>query len=272
MTRCSTELDVLVDPKTQKIIDIYDNDHYYDLTTRGMALAEKTEWRNKSSALRAGSDSENLKKIKQGMRMMYESEQQPASTLAGENAPGTKAARSNLNKTKIKQYAVKNYKNPKSGRSGVPYVSFAKSGGDCTNFVSHALLAGGATINDPGGAGIKAKGWYFRSSKNRSTSFTGVRELHAFVTKNRSKGLGGTAVTYSSKPGSWETGDIQQFHSGSRWIHSTVITGSYFSADRTRKYSIVTYRSTEAWGKTNIKSKDIYPGKARRVLLLYNYK
>ena len=61
-----------------------------------------------------------------------------------ENEPIMAKASSTLDKTKIKNYALNNYKNPKPGRSGVPYGDFRSNGGDCTNFVSHALLAGGS--------------------------------------------------------------------------------------------------------------------------------
>lgn len=66
-----------------------------------------------------------------------------------------------------KQYALS--PNPR-------FYHFKDLGGDCTNFISQCLLAGGcAMIYD------KAKGWFYNSISDRSYSWTGVAFLQQFL-------------------------------------------------------------------------------------------
>lgn len=72
----------------------------------------------------------------------------------------------------------------------MPYYDFSKikNNYDCTNFVSHALLAGGAKPYKPSGAtGIIGTGWYYTNLDNRSSSWSGVSYLYSFLTSNRKK-------------------------------------------------------------------------------------
>ena len=55
------------------------------------------------------------------------------------------------------------------------YYDFDGLGGDCTNFVSQVLAAGGAEQN------YSQNGWYFNSINNRSPSWSGVNELYEFL-------------------------------------------------------------------------------------------
>lgn len=57
------------------------------------------------------------------------------------------------------------------------FYDFAGTGGDCTNFVSQAILAGSCTMNF-----TPTYGWYYRSSRDRSPSWTGVEYLYDFLT------------------------------------------------------------------------------------------
>ena len=57
------------------------------------------------------------------------------------------------------------------------FYDFDGSGGDCTNFVSQAILAGSCVMND-----TPTYGWYFRSAADRSPSWTGVEYLYDFLT------------------------------------------------------------------------------------------
>ncbi|WP_281170123.1 amidase domain-containing protein [Paenibacillus pinihumi] len=69
---------------------------------------------------------------------------------------------------------------------------------DCTNFVSHALLAGGAVVYDTNGTGISSTGWYYRRLSNRSSSFSGVPNLHNFLVNNTTKGPARTSINYTT--------------------------------------------------------------------------
>lgn len=63
------------------------------------------------------------------------------------------------------------------------YYDFENLGGDCTNFASQCIYAGSGVMNY-----TPTFGWYYRSSYDRSPSWTGVRYLYDFLTTN--KGIG----------------------------------------------------------------------------------
>lgn len=140
-------------------------------------------------------------------------------------------AKTSLTRTDIRDWARNNYNkdDPTSSSSSVPYYDFSELDGawDCTNFASHALLAGGATLHDDGGSGITGTDqWYYRSSANRSSSWAGVNQLYQFLTRsnpgNSNKGPYGTLKTLSYANAF--LGDIVQGHNGTIWRHSTVVT------------------------------------------------
>ncbi|MDR0314925.1 MAG: amidase domain-containing protein [Oscillospiraceae bacterium] len=63
------------------------------------------------------------------------------------------------------------------------YYNFDGMGGDCTNFVSQCIYAGGAVMNY-----VPDLGWFYVSSKKRSAAWSGVQYLYNFLTKNKSVG------------------------------------------------------------------------------------
>lgn len=62
------------------------------------------------------------------------------------------------------------------------FYHFGGIGGDCTNFISQCLLAGGATMN------YSPLGWFYISSSNRSASWTSVQYLQEFLLSGKSVG------------------------------------------------------------------------------------
>ena len=95
-------------------------------------------------------------------------QQKEAVDLAIGNIVQAKASYKWLNDAKIKTWVRNNFnkQNPSSGGKGVPYYDFSKISGnyDCTNFVSHALLAGGANVYKPSGSsGVSSKGGIFQT-------------------------------------------------------------------------------------------------------------
>lgn len=62
------------------------------------------------------------------------------------------------------------------------YYNFDGIGGDCTNFVSQVLAAGGAQQN------YSPNGWYYNSLNDRAPSWTGVNEFYTFLTSRHSIG------------------------------------------------------------------------------------
>ncbi len=96
------------------------------------------------------------------------------------------------------------------------YADFTSMGGDCTNFISQCLHAGGAAMNY-----TPVTGWYYISMNNRAPAWTGVEEFFRFLTTN--KGKGPFAVTATIKD--IQPGDVVQlsFNGGRRYAHSLLV-------------------------------------------------
>ena len=96
------------------------------------------------------------------------------------------------------------------------YYDFENIGGDCTNFASQCIYAGAQTMNY-----TSVYGWYYRSSYDRTASWTGVEYLYKFLVNNR--GLGPYASIVSQREA--KPGDIVQLGGKSgNFYHSPVIT------------------------------------------------
>ncbi len=63
------------------------------------------------------------------------------------------------------------------------YYSFNGIGGDCTNFVSQCIYAGAGVMNY-----TPEFGWFYRSTNDRTASWTGVEFLYDFLIQNHSVG------------------------------------------------------------------------------------
>ena len=96
------------------------------------------------------------------------------------------------------------------------YYNFENDGGDCTNFASQCIYAGAGIMNF-----TPVMGWYYRSSSDRTASWTGVEYLHQFLVNNRSVGpYGREALQQEAQPG-----DIVQLGTqDGDFYHSPIIT------------------------------------------------
>lgn len=101
------------------------------------------------------------------------------------------------------------------GRNPV-YYNFNNIGGDCTNFASQCIYAGAQTMNF-----TSVLGWYYRSSYDRTASWTGVEYLYEFLVNNLGVGPYARIVPQEkAKPG-----DIVQLGTkGGGFYHTPVIT------------------------------------------------
>jgi hypothetical protein len=98
------------------------------------------------------------------------------------------------------------------------FYDYTSLGGDCTNFASQVLWAGGSLMNyDP------RSGWYYIDPNRKSPSWTGVNFLYDFLVNNRGRGPFATLV----QPGEALVGDLIQlsFRGGGKFDHTLVITG-----------------------------------------------
>ena len=85
---------------------------------------------------------------------------------------------------KYNRVAAANYAKKWALSANPKFYHFGGIGGDCTNFISQCLLAGGAKMNYH-----PINGWFYRSSYNRSASWTSVYYFHKFILANLSPGI-----------------------------------------------------------------------------------
>lgn len=96
------------------------------------------------------------------------------------------------------------------------YYNFEEIGGDCTNFASQCIYAGARVMNY-----TPTFGWYYRSSYDRSPSWSGVEYLYNFLVNNRSVGPFAHEISAAKA----QPGDIVQLGTADgHFYHSPVIT------------------------------------------------
>ena len=96
------------------------------------------------------------------------------------------------------------------------YFHFDGIGGDCTNFISQCLLAGGCKMNYD-----KYYGWFYINKDNRSPSWTSVKYLQRFLLDNKSPGIKAKILPIQQL----EIGDsIQIRQNPNEFNHSVIIT------------------------------------------------
>lgn len=94
------------------------------------------------------------------------------------------------------------------------YYNFEQLGGDCTNFVSQCLFAGGAVMNF-----TRDTGWYYRSLSDRAAAWTGVEFFGRFVLNNKGVGPFGKLVPVDEAA----AGDVIQLGNGTGFYHSLLV-------------------------------------------------
>lgn len=104
------------------------------------------------------------------------------------------------------------------------FADFTGGGGNCTNFVSQALLAGSSVMDF-----TPTFGWYYRSIDDRAPAWSSVESLFDFLTKsNDFAGLvsqGPNAIVARS-PEDIAIGDVVQLaNSEGDFYHTLIISG-----------------------------------------------
>lgn len=127
-----------------------------------------------------------------------------------------------FNRTAMKNYA-KNYYNSFNPNWG----NFTSYGGDCTNFVSQILYAGGAPMDTTG-----SYTWYYNNMNDRAPAWTSVMHLYNYLVNNDYIGPQGKLANSSEILYSMNNCDIVQidFNYDGTYDHSVVIT-SYQSGN-----------------------------------------
>ena len=97
------------------------------------------------------------------------------------------------------------------------FANFQGIGGNCTNFVSQCIYAGGCEMNY-----TPTFGWYFISLDERSPSWTGVEYFYNFITENTGVGPFGRVATGDEL----EIGDVIQLgREGEGYYHTLLVVG-----------------------------------------------
>jgi hypothetical protein len=164
-----------------------------------------------------------------------------------------------------KLYTDKNHTISARGSSQAPYYfdfSSFTNHYDCTNFISHVLLKGGAKMKkdgNPNPSEVNGGGWYFNNTNptgptSRSESWAGVNQFGTFLLYNTGNGPRGIL---RSNIAAVALGDIIQWkygkdgHGHPNYGHTTVITGSYLTILPTGVYPLITHRSSNGFYEVN---------------------
>ena len=99
------------------------------------------------------------------------------------------------------------------------YGDFSDLGGDCSNFISQCLIAGGAVMNE-----TKDTGWFYHSMNSRAAGWSAVPYLYKFLVNNRGRGPFGHEVPLEEI----EPGDIVQlkFAGMADYSHSLLVVAT----------------------------------------------
>ncbi|HEY5556652.1 MAG TPA: amidase domain-containing protein [Acetobacterium sp.] len=106
------------------------------------------------------------------------------------------------------------------------YTAYDDYGGNCNNFISQCLVAGGIPMDYYGDIDTQWK-WYGETvaidevSSGRSPAWAGVPEFYAYASENTGYGL---AAAVDEDIFSGCAGDILQYGNNGEWVHSVIIT------------------------------------------------
>ena len=105
------------------------------------------------------------------------------------------------------------------------FYNFTEIGGDCTNFVSQALLAGSCVMND-----TPDYGWYYRSVDDRAPAWTGVSFFWQYMTQApRFVSAGGDTGPFGEEVADADAlmaGDVVQLADmRGEYYHTLLVTG-----------------------------------------------
>lgn len=102
------------------------------------------------------------------------------------------------------------------------FPNFAGIGGNCTNFVSQAIYAGGCVMNY-----TPTFGWYYISLEERSPSWSGVEYFYNFIIENAGLGPFGRVATSDEL----EIGDVIQLARNEEGYYHTLLVVGFDGED-----------------------------------------
>lgn len=108
-------------------------------------------------------------------------------------------------------------------------------GGNCTNYISQCVNAGGVPMDHYGDNIMKQ--WYWYSDKKRTPSWTAAQPFFEYFTKNNNDNTDNFGV-YAAEAGydEMELGDIVQLIKDGKAYHTMIITGILLNGDKINDY------------------------------------
>ena len=108
------------------------------------------------------------------------------------------------------------------------YLDFDELGGDCTNYVSQILSAGGCPMDK-----TPIFGWYYIEDSDKSPSWTGVEQLYKYLVKEKEYGIVAREIDLNEV----EAGDIVQLSfNGKTFQHTPFIVSVTRNTDQSVSY------------------------------------
>ena len=109
------------------------------------------------------------------------------------------------------------------------YYDFEDIGGDCTNYISQILLAGGCKMDKSS----VIYGWYYNNANDKSPSWTGVEQLYDYLIREKEHGI----IAHEIDLNEVETGDIAQISfNGKAFQHTPFIISVKRNSDNSVSY------------------------------------
>lgn len=103
------------------------------------------------------------------------------------------------------------------------YANFENLGGDCTNFISQCLYAGGIPMHT--GSPLLNSNWFYITSSNRSSTWTGANNFRQYLLSSSSK-----ISYYNGFYSNVQAGDIVQLlNSSGNAYHSLIVSYVVFN-------------------------------------------
>jgi hypothetical protein len=154
------------------------------------------------------------------------------------------AAAVKVDRRLVAQYARENWNRVYGSGSGQnPFCSYAREGGDCTNFGSQSILAGLVKSTNPATLYSKRREyhadrysngtrWYYENCKDKAPAWAGAHQLYQYASGNRPSyaGLHFMLVTFDTPTkfmeyGRVEPGDIifADWENDGRFDHTMVV-------------------------------------------------
>ncbi|MCL1859813.1 MAG: amidase domain-containing protein [Oscillospiraceae bacterium] len=109
------------------------------------------------------------------------------------------------------------------------YYDFDDIGGDCTNYISQILLAGGCKMD----TSSALYGWYYHNANDKSPSWTGVEQLYDYLIREKDYGI----IAHEIDINEVEAGDIAQLSfNGKSFQHTPFIVSLKHNSDDSVSY------------------------------------